>query len=412
MTHLDYLDFDIEIGLGQGRDYPLASRSSPGGEAQEVLHFPLDEIEIAPRAEQFSAVRQPDAVKPVVENSAAAQTRGYPTQVRRSPLAAPWHDAARGVAGAFLLLLLLGLASCIGKISQPAEQAAASVTLTVATFLTQQTSTAQITLTRAVDATRTAQVKITFTPTRVPSSTPLPALWEDPSGVSIALIPAGEFQMGSENGEADERPVHTVNLDAFYMDVYEVTNARYAECVQAGGCEAPLETKSYTRSSYYGDSQYADFPVIFVHWKMADAYCDWRGARLPGEAEWEKAARGGFTGKTYPWGDDAPVCQPGADNGANYFACSPDDTMAVGSFAPNGYGLYDMAGNVWEWVMDWYDVYPGGDAAASQYFGQQYRVLRGGSWLYDGSDLRTALRLRSIPVLRLSLIGFRCARSP
>ena len=373
---------------------------------------PPAQVETVSRTGPASAVRPPGAVKPEAAVPTAARARSRPTPAARSvPPPLLWHDprlrraAAWGAAGAVLLLLLVGLANGIGKIWQSWSAGAAQ---------TQQTSM-PLALTQAVNATRTAQAKIALTPTREPSPTPLPALWEDAFGVPMALIPAGEFQMGSETGSADERPVHTVSLDAFYMDIYEVTNARYTVCVQAGGCESPVDTKSYTHSSYYGSSQYADYPVIYVTWEMANTYCTWRGARLPGEAEWEKAARGGLTGKAYPWGDDAPVCQSGADNGANYDACSPDDTMAVGSFAPNGYGLYDMAGNVWEWVMDWYsetyyasspDKNPTGPESGD------YRVLRGGSWDYLGPLLRPANRYRDTPDDRNNDVGFRCARSP
>ena len=248
----------------------------------------------------------------------------------------------------------------------------------------------------------------------------------------MALIPAGEFQMGSDADEAlaecqkfhpdcrrsrfeDEEPVHTVHLDDYYIDVYEVTNARYAECLAAGKCDPPLSNASNTRSSYYGNPEYADYPVIYVTWFMAQAYSEWRGGSLPTEAQWEKAARGGREGMAYPWGDEAPTCTPGAKNGANYSACSLSDTMAVGSFSPNGYGLYDMAGNVWEWVWDWYldrfyNVSParnptGPDSGA-------YGVLRGGSCYVNEDFLRSADRYRYFPTGRYYFRGFRCAGSP
>lgn len=201
-------------------------------------------------------------------------------------------------------------------------------------------------------------------------------------------------------------------MDAFYMDVYEVTNARYKACVDAGGCTAPGLSNSYTRDSYYGDAQYADYPVIYVEWNQATAYCEWRGARLPSEAEWEKAARGGLEGKQYPWGDEAPVCDKNASNGAKFdddAGCNDTDTEAVGSYAPNGYGLYDMAGNVWEWVDDWYDAYPGNTVADSS-FGKTYRVLRGGSWYNSPYNLRVSFRFRYTPDGWLSVNGIRCAR--
>ncbi|MBN1149345.1 MAG: SUMF1/EgtB/PvdO family nonheme iron enzyme [Anaerolineales bacterium] len=233
--------------------------------------------------------------------------------------------------------------------------------------------------------------------------------FSDERGVPMMRIPAGEFQMGSEDGYSDERPVHEVSLEAFYIDVYEVTNQLYAECVQAGVCDLP-------DCDYYGKSEYADHPVVCVDWNQAQAYCEWRGARLPSEAEWEKAARGGLQGARYPWGDEGPTCLAFASNGANFDGCSflgnGSGTMPVGSFRPNGYGLFDMAGNVWEWVLDWYDVYPGGDPGASDYFGQTYRVVRGGSWLDDEYGLRSASRYGDDPTGTDVSFGFRCARSP
>ncbi len=261
------------------------------------------------------------------------------------------------------------------------------------------------------------------TPTPEPTNTPAPTPIPLPTqivdqDVTMALIPAGPFEMGSEEGNSDESPVHTVYLDAFYMDIFEVTNALYTACVEAGMCNPPAATSSATRSSYFGNPEYDDYPVIRVSWHNAKAYCEWRQARLPTEAEWEKAARGGLEGVEYPWGDNAPVCELDADNGANFEGCALGDTMEIGSFSPNGYGLYDMAGNAWEWVADWYDAdyystlpedvrNPLGPDAGG------YRVLRGGSWSSDRNDLvRAAYRNWAPASIWLFGFGFRCARSP
>jgi formylglycine-generating enzyme required for sulfatase activity len=267
-----------------------------------------------------------------------------------------------------------------------------------------------------------------------PTDTPAP---DDPSGtfvddfgVRMAWIPEGNFMMGSEEGGSDESPVHEVWLDAFAIDVYEVTNQLYAEFLNAEGNQEEGDVTwlddgdedariSRSGGEWRPDSGYADHPVVEVSWYGARAYCKWRGARLPTEAEWEKAARGGLEGQQYPWGDQSPVCDEGASNGAQFSSCD-DDTVPVGSFSPNGYGLYDMAGNVWEWVADWYasDYYdlresknPVGPSSGD------YRVLRGGSWLYKPSYLPYSLRVAHRDYLSPDgavndYFGFRCARSP
>jgi formylglycine-generating enzyme required for sulfatase activity len=204
------------------------------------------------------------------------------------------------------------------------------------------------------------------------------------------FIPAGSFEMGSEDGDSDERPVHTVSLDAYWMDQTEVTNAMFVAFLNEQGNQSEggatwLDDSDsdvlivQSGGSWVPKSGYADHPVVEVTWYGAQAYCDWAGRRMPTEAEWEKAARGGLERARYPWGEDDPICTPGARNGAQFGSCN-GQTVSVMTFAPNGYGLFDMAGNVWEWVNDWYDVYPGGDPGASNSFGNTYRVLRGGSW--------------------------------
>jgi serine/threonine protein kinase/formylglycine-generating enzyme required for sulfatase activity len=226
----------------------------------------------------------------------------------------------------------------------------------------------------------------------------------DVKGVPMMLVPAGEFTMGSV-GMSVSRPEHTVYLNDFYMDKYEVTNAFYKACVETNICMPPRDISSLTRSSYYNDSQFEDYPVIYVDWNQASTYCKWRGADLPTEAQWEKAARG-TDGRPYPWGGEIDC------NRANYAGCV-GDTNRVGSYESgiSPYGIYDMAGNVWEWVADWYDAYPGGDPNASVYFGKKYRGMRGGTWRFSNETLYTFSRYGGNPVSTNDIVGFRCARS-
>ncbi len=174
-------------------------------------------------------------------------------------------------------------------------------------------------------------------------------------GMLLIPVPAGEFLMGAKASdslaETDEKPQHRVYLDLFWIDRTEVTNAMYALCVQAKVCTPPHEFSSVTRSSYYGNAAYANYPVIKVDWGQADAYCRWAGRRLPSEAQWEKAARGP-DGRTYPWGEGITPQR------ANYNRETSGDTAPVGSYPAGAgpYGALDQAGNVWEWTADWYDA--------------------------------------------------------
>lgn len=244
---------------------------------------------------------------------------------------------------------------------------------------------------------------ITPTPTKIPLS---------PEGLLAAknaqmnLVPAGEFTMGDNTDP--NAPIHTVYLSGYYIDKYEVTNGAYKLCVNTHVCEPPKKGL-LTKRSYYGNLEFNDYPVIYIDWNMANAYCLWRGDHLPTEAEWEKAARG-TKERTYPWGNNISCDK------ANYGECVGDVTK-VGSYekGKSFYGIYDTAGNVWEWVNDWYDEQYYKNSPSSNPSGPDsgtYRVLKGGSWKNPGYKTRSAYRYYYTPVVVGPDFGFRCARSP
>jgi eukaryotic-like serine/threonine-protein kinase len=294
---------------------------------------------------------------------------------------------------------------------------------TIPTFVLTTTATAVPTLVTTVTVFAPTATEILITPTEALGIGSTQTSKKD--GMKLLYVPTGEFQMGSTEAQyqdavtscvglgisqsdcqsmiGTEKPVHTVYLDAFWIDETEATNGMYAKCVSTKGCQAPHANNSNTRSSYYGNSQYADYPVIYVDWDQAVAYCKWAGRRLPTEAEWEKAARG-TDGRIYPWGN-----APGGS-----FA-GGGDTEQVGKY-PGGtspYGALDMAGNVWEWVADWYSPYSGETQRnPTGPNSGQYHVVRGGSWGYYGSrDLRSTRRINGYPPYLYNYTGFRCAIS-
>jgi formylglycine-generating enzyme required for sulfatase activity len=230
----------------------------------------------------------------------------------------------------------------------------------------------------------------------------------------MVRIGGGSFTMGSSDGDDVEKPPHQVYVDDFYMDKYEVTVAQYAQFLQAN--------PSQRQPNYWNEQlQQTNRPVVYVSWEDATAFCEWlskqRGkrVRLSTEAEWEYAARGGLQGKTYPWGDESP---DGKANFGNSYSLTWSEGAGkhlknVDSFQANGYGLYNMAGNVWEWCADWYgsDYYkvsqprnPKGPTSGTA------RVLRGGSWYNYASNLRCAYRNRGNPASGGRSVGFRCAQ--
>ena len=198
---------------------------------------------------------------------------------------------------------------------------------------------------------------------------------------------------------SDDSPQHLVSLDAYWIDINQVTNSQYQRCVNAGACFEPEDLR------YSADPNFSDHPVVFVSWYDARRYCQWEGKRLPGEAEWEKAARGN-QGWIYPWGNELDRSRINAGNRVG-------GTTPVGSYPAGAspYGVMDMAGNVWDWVNDWYTTYPGSQYQ-SDLFGQKYKVVRGGSWNHPDEDARSFHRDIAFPARAIRVVGFRCAASP
>jgi len=243
----------------------------------------------------------------------------------------------------------------------------------------------------------------TFTPTPGIGST----LTSEIDGMMLFFVPAGGFVMGSDNNrETDEQPIYTISINFFWIDQTEVTNKMYALCVQAGICQPPSSTSSYSRKDYYGTFEFENHPVIYVDWNKAKTYCEWVGRRLPTEAEWEKAARG-TDGSTYPWGSDSPTSDL-----LNYNS-NVGDTTEVGKYPAGAsvYGALDMAGNVWEWVSSLYQPYPYLPTDGREDLNASgVRVLRGGSLGSSDLYVRSSFRYEYIPS-KLQFVGFRCALS-
>ncbi len=285
-----------------------------------------------------------------------------------------------------------------------------------------------------IDTPTHTETPMTSTGTPMPASSqtataaPATALPSWAAGAPMVRVPAGEFSMGtsyegviklqqqlnekyardkgwylSSDAFAVEMPQRIVYLNEFFIDKYEVTNARYRGCVEAGACNPPSDNSSMTCEHYYDDPAYDDYPVVRVGWADADAYCRWAGRRLPTEAEWEKAARG-TDGWLWPWGNEWDESKANTSMRAG-------DTTRVGSY-PRGaspYGAMDMAGNVEEWVEDWAQLYPSNSFQLENI--PKAKIMRGGAFFSeDEVYVRTAIRDAGDPTDRADpTIGFRCA---
>lgn len=365
------------------------------------------------------ALQRPSGRQPVVADeprqtdplSAGSPSRRLPGSARRQIQ----QRTLLSLLGLLLLVLVVGAAIALVGPSPlfGGEEASAAAT-----------ATTQAQVIAALTA-----VAPTGTPTADPTAqpTPTPEPFTTKTGSRMLFVPGGPFRMGSEEGEADEQPSRIVRLNPFYIDETEVTNGAYLQCVRDGTCRPPASERSAFYQDYYGNPEYGDYPVVYVNWEQARHFCEWREARLPSEAEWERAA--GFDAErgvkmTYPWGDEFDGAQLNYCD-ANCFSAEnqdPDfddgyrDTAPVGTY-PDGRspaGAYDMLGNVMEWVSDWYDrgYYSYGPEANPLGPAEGFsKVVRGGSWLSSREEVRVSARTFYDPNEVRTNIGFRCAKT-
>jgi formylglycine-generating enzyme required for sulfatase activity len=234
----------------------------------------------------------------------------------------------------------------------------------------------------------------------------------DPTPVKVAR---SVLLMGSapDQGAADERPRHRVEISGFAMDRYEVTNQRYAACVKSGVCTRPKLNSSGRRPHYFDRSEFGRYPVVFVDWQQAQTFCAWEGGRLPTEAEWELAARGPAPSlRVFPWGDEPADCTK-ANLGGEKSCVGDTDQVGRRTLGASPWGVLDLSGNVWEWTADWYDAAyyarsperdPRGPSRGT------LKVMRGGCWMSGADSLRVSCRKAELPSTWAPNVGFRCVR--
>ena len=413
-----------------------ALAKSPADRYQRMDDFLADLHEACPLPIAHNGVRRgngPAAPTEPPTIPALASTPVVPPRLPRKR-SFPWVGSALGallvasIVLTFVLLFLRATATPAATVAPTMEPSAIAPSPAAAV----PSSTA------AVDPSSTV------VPSAAPTEAATPAppavemqVWQT-DGAEMVRVPASEFVMGSEELGDDERPVHRVHVDDFWIDRHEVTNERFARFVAATDYQTEAEARGWGwvwKGSEWGKVEGADWrcphgpdssiedrmahPVVLVSWEDAESYCRWAGKRLPTEAEWEKAARGPAAsstaldgsgrGRRYAWGDEFD------SSWANTKESGRGDTAPVGSFSPRGdspYGASDVTGNVWEWVADWYD---------SGYYGQSpsanpsgpitgtYKVLRGGSWPFDEVYARTGFRYNVRPDYTYDFAGFRCA---
>ena len=350
---------------------------------------------------------------------------GWPPVARTTPFTAgcprqssPCNDGGRlelrTIGGLLFLIIFFTRADCRIFLCQPAEKPCP-----VAAKLTRRRpsnlrSSPPITAIASPDPP-------TPTPTLFPTATPSPI--ENETGSRMLYVPGGVFRMGNDEGENNERPSHLAVLQPYYIDETEVTNGEYKACVSDGACAEPDRLTASYHPAYYSSSEYDNYPVIFVNWDKANTFCEWRNARLPTEAEWERAAGFDpieFERTLYPWGNnfngtllnycDVNCAQEWRDT---QFDDGHQDTAQVGSY-PEGrspIGAADMLGNVMEWVADWYDAGYYAEAAEQNPLGPldgEAKVIRGGSW-FSRNEVTITTRGSFVPEVSRANLGFRCA---
>jgi eukaryotic-like serine/threonine-protein kinase len=362
-----------------------------------------------------SALERPGSTSVVAGSPRRTDDLALPAPARRLPTRARRAVQQRTMLGLLGLLLLVLIAAAAILALGPGALVEGEEAEAAATATTQAQVIAALT---AVAPTPTP----TLEPTPEPTATPAPFTTQ--TGSRMLYVPGGLFRLGNDQGNADERPSRMVRLDPYFVDETEVTNRAYAQCVAEGGCTAPVSSGSAFHRDYYGSGEFSDYPVIYVNWEQARQFCEWRDARLPSEAEWERAAsfdpeQGIKT--TYPWGDEFAgdllnYCD--SDCSADYrdttFSDGYRDVAPVGSY-PDGrsiVGAYDMLGNVMEWTNDWYDRNYYANASDTNPLGPTEgfsKSVRGGSWLSDRNELSVTARTFYETTAARSNIGFRCA---
>jgi eukaryotic-like serine/threonine-protein kinase len=389
----------------------------------------------SPGAPQFPIAPQ----LPVAPQSPAMPTLAPPQVLPLHKNKNVWIALAGGVALIVVFALLYGQGSFTHnttptKVVRTAVHASLTPLLPSITALLPSKTVLLPSLTVMPSSTSGSQATLTVVPSQVveltntlpaPSATQANQSHRNPRDkATLLMIPQGEFIMGLTQGQVNNltrtfsdcdgnlfqasKPAHRVSLNAFWIYSTEVTNGMYAQCVADGVCSPPSDVGSSTRKYYYGNAQYKNYPVVNVTWFSAEQYCSWAGGRLPTEAEWEKAGRG-TSGWLFPWGNTPPSSQL-----AN-FGQMVGDTTAVGSY-PQGaspYGVLDMAGNVWEWVADWYEqdyytVSPADNPTGPSKSSTGTRVGRGGSWFWGGCYASVAYHDSWEPDKIDTGVGFRC----